>query len=82
MLIEFLNFLNINNSNKINHNKTIEERKHNEEIEIMDEEQTYKIMETEVKKNNNKIIKQITKIIPIGNGKAIKKIQTQCINRI
>ena len=42
----------------------------------------YKIIETEYKKSNNKTIKQTIEIVPIGNGKAIKRIKTQCVSRI
>ena len=81
MLIEFLNFLNLKSDN-VKQSVEIKEPKTNEEIEIADEEQTYKIIETEYKKSNNKTIKQTIEIVPIGNGKAIKRIKTQCVSRI
>lgn len=83
MLLNFLNFLNINkNSNKNNNKKDIKSIKNNHIID--DEEQVYKTYEKEpiiVTDGIKEVtIKEVVEIIPIGNKKSkqnIKKIVTQ-----
>lgn len=79
MLSDFLNFLNLNN--KATSKKTITINKNNEEQEVIQSEQVYKIEEKIIIKSNNEKAKQIIEIIPIGNGKALKRVQTQTIGR-
>lgn len=83
MLLNFLNFLNINkNSNKNNNKKDIKSIKNNHIID--DEEQVYKTYEKEpiiVTDGIKEVtIKEVVEIIPIGNKKSkqnIKKTVTQ-----
>lgn len=80
MLFEFLNFLGINNKTQKQNNNEI--NKNIEKTEIIEHEQIYKIEEKETINKDNKKIKKIIETIPIGNGKAIRKVQIKNIDRI
>ncbi|WP_096014704.1 hypothetical protein [Campylobacter lanienae] len=78
MLLNFLNFLNINkNMNKNNNKKDIKNIENHNIID--DEEQVYKVYEKEpiiVTDGIKEVtIKEIVEIIPIGNKKSKKNIQ-------
>ena len=83
MLFNFLEFLGIEHKEKAK-SVTIS-NKETQEIEIINEiiecEQIYKIEEKEIIKNDKKIIKQIIEIQPLGNGKAIKVVRSQTMER-